>query len=288
MHRLNPKEVINVSKVRHISPFRYPGGKTWFVPYVRKWISSIKYKPAIFIEPFAGGASVALTVAAENLADKVVISEIDEYITDVWNTIISDDFNWLIKRIQNFDMNTENVDLALSKEAFSKKERAFQTLLRNRINHGGIIAPGAGRIKNGEKGKGIGSRWYPKTIGQRILMINAIRKKIEVISGDGFEVIKRFNNSKDNLFFIDPPYTAGKKKAGRRLYRYSEINHEELFKLADTINGNFLMTYENSEEIKDLVVKYNFEMKKVAMQNTHLAKMKELIISRDLSWLDNN
>src|SRR5712671_8236811 len=59
------RRVINVSAVPHRSPFRYPGGKTWLVPYVRQWLSSRAPKPEELIEPFAGGAIVGLTVAFE-------------------------------------------------------------------------------------------------------------------------------------------------------------------------------------------------------------------------------
>lgn len=53
---------------------------------------------------------------------------------------------------------------------------AFQTILRNRINRGGILAPGAGRIKNGESGKGKKSRWYPDTL-RRMTYDNAASVK---------------------------------------------------------------------------------------------------------------
>jgi len=49
------KAPTNVLQVRHLSPFRYPGGKTWLVPDVRHWLMASKVKPAVFVEPFAGG-----------------------------------------------------------------------------------------------------------------------------------------------------------------------------------------------------------------------------------------
>ncbi|MDQ3584451.1 MAG: DNA adenine methylase [Acidobacteriota bacterium] len=61
-------QVVNVAAVPQRSPFRYPGGKTWLVPRIRQWL---KQRPAEFIEPFAGGGIVGLTVAAENLAAHV-------------------------------------------------------------------------------------------------------------------------------------------------------------------------------------------------------------------------
>ena len=46
----SPKPV-NVASVPQRSPFRYPGGKTWFVPVFRDWIESFDVKPQILVEP---------------------------------------------------------------------------------------------------------------------------------------------------------------------------------------------------------------------------------------------
>jgi DNA adenine methylase len=83
------------------------------------------------------------------------------------------------------------------------------------------------------------------------------------------------------VYFIDPPYV----KAGQRLYRYSEIDHEALFRQAARLAGDFLMTYDNHPEIRELAEQFGFEVRAVAMKSTHHAKMTELLIGRDLSWL---
>ena len=46
----------NVAQVKQLSPFRYPGGKTWLVPEIRNWLRSARRMPDVFVEPFAGGA----------------------------------------------------------------------------------------------------------------------------------------------------------------------------------------------------------------------------------------
>ena len=46
---------VNVASVPQRSPFRYPSGKTWLVPYIRDWLRHNKTRPARLIEPFAGG-----------------------------------------------------------------------------------------------------------------------------------------------------------------------------------------------------------------------------------------
>lgn len=99
------------------------------------------------------------------------------------------------------------------------------------------------------------------------------------------KVIEQNANNPDIVFFIDPPYTASGKKAGARLYTYSEIDHEQLFSLAGTVAGDFIMTYDDSEGVKILADRSGFEYERVAMKNTHHTEMMELIISRNLDWL---
>lgn len=87
------------------------------------------------------------------------------------------------------------------------------------------------------------------------------------------------------VFFIDPPYTVAGKRAGSRLYTYSEVNHEELFHLSSQLAGDFLMTYDDEAEVRSLAEQHGFEVRTVAMKSTHHANMKELLIGRDLQWL---
>lgn len=279
----DPYKVINVASIKHRSPFRYPGGKTWLVPQIIKWLSS-RSKPRSFIEPFAGGGIIGLTVAFENLAEHVTLVEIDNQVAAVWETIITlGEGEWLANRIEQFQLNIENVHKVLKGEYSDVKEIAFQTILQNRTSHGGILAPGAGLVKNGENGKGISSRWYPHTLAKRIRDINSIRNRLSFICGDAFQAIKE-NNYSDVTFFIDPPYTAGSKRAGSRLYKYNVIDHEMLFSLLESTNADFLLTYDNDTYVRELATRHNLEFMEIAMQNTHLAKMTELLIDKNLDW----
>ena len=99
-------------------------------------------------------------------------------------------------------------------------------------------------------------------------------------------MIARFQKETDAVFFIDPPYTAGGKRAGSRLYTHSEIDHEQLFSVCEKLGGDFLMTYDNAEAVRALAEKHGFETKPVAMKNTHHADMDELLIGRNLDWVE--
>lgn len=280
--------VVNVASVPQRSPFRYPGGKTWLVPRIRQWLESQPNKPRDFIEPFTGGGIISLTTAFEGRANRVTMVERDEQVASVWRVILQQPGGgeWLAERIIHFDLTPESAHEILCKPQPTLRETAFRTLLKNRINHGGILAPGVGILKHGENGKGIKSRWYPETLQRRILDIVSQRDRIRFIEGDGMRVLAENASSADAVFFIDPPYTAGKgKRAGKRLYTYNELDHEELFRIASTLKGDFLMTYDNAQDVLELAKQFGFNTETVAMKNTHHAEMSELLIGRNLRWL---
>jgi DNA adenine methylase len=285
-HRPYPK-VVNVASVPQRSPFRYPGGKTWFVPTFRKWIVNMPSRPRLLVEPFAGGGIISLTALFEKLVQKTIMVERDEEIAAVWQSVVNGDAGWLANKILEFKLTKENVLNEINKHYHGIKHIAFQTILKNRTFHGGILAEGSSFIKYGENGKGIRSRWYPKTLATRFRNLDFVASRIDFICGDGLQVLRDFANDKDVIFFIDPPYTAGGKKAGSRLYKYYDLDHEHLFKICESLKGDFIMTYDIADEVKDLARKHGFEMKPIAMKNTHHAEMTELVIGRDLSWMSD-
>ena len=272
---------INVAAVPHRSPFRYPGGKTWLVPYVRSWLNSLQPRPQLLIEPFAGGGIVGLTAGIEGLADHVILVEKDGDVAAVWKVILSGQAEWLAQRIEEFSLTKSNVLAVLRKTPRNPRERAFATILRNRVQRGGIMAAGAGLVKNGENGRGISSRWYPHTLASRIRTIAAARERFSFIEGDGMEVIQSYARDRNATFFVDPPYTV----AARRLYSHWQVDQRSLFSLLKRVEGSVLLTYDSTVEIVDLATEFGFETQAVAMKNTHHARMTELLVGKDLTWL---
>ncbi|MEN9574031.1 MAG: hypothetical protein RL514_1886 [Verrucomicrobiota bacterium] len=142
-------------------------------------------------------------------------------------------------------------------------------------------------LKHGENGKGVLSRWYPDTIARRILAIGQVTERFRFVHGDAFTVMQRYQSSRNTVFFIDPPYTAGGKSAGSRLYTHSVLDHERLFSVCEKLAGDFLMTYDNAPEVVALAHKHGFQAKAVPMKNTHHAEMSELLIGRNLDWVED-
>lgn len=274
--------VVNVASVPHRSPFRYPGGKTWLVPRIRQWLRSRGGPEFELIEPFAGGAIVSLTAVFEGLVRQATLVELDADVASVWHTILNGGGRWLADRIAGYDLSRETVRDYLSRPHHDRLERAFATILRNRISRGGIMAPGAGIVKSGENGRGLASRWYPETLRRRILDIVGIRHKLRFIEGDGVAVMRANAGRPDALYFIDPPYVV----AGRRLYTHSSVDHHELFSLTAELRGDFMMTYDSTPEITDLAAQHGLEVRHVPMKNTHHQRKCEIIIGRCLDWMN--
>ena len=272
----------NVANVAILSPFRYPGGKTWLVPELRRWLSIIR-PTSIFVEPFAGGASCSLMVAAENRADMVVLGELDADVVSVWQSIFCKeraDIQWLCKRILTFDVNETNVREVLVKTHKSKRERAWRTIIRNRMQRGGILAPGAGLIKSGQNGRGLSSRWYPETLVKRMTFLQNLHDRVQVVQMDAFDLIALHKGNKNATFLIDPPYTAAGKKAGERLYTHHAIDHEKLFSVMSKVKGAVMMTYDDTPEVCAMSERYGFAISRVPMKSTHHQVHKELVITK--------
>ncbi len=275
---------VNVASVPQRSPFRYPGGKTWLIPYIREWLQARHKRPSRLIEPFAGGAIISLTVAFERLAKHVVFAELDSNVAAVWRVVLNGRADWLAKQILNFDLSPDAVARVLNRSSDDVREKAFHTILRNRVQRGGIMADGAGLIKEGENGRGLKSRWYPETLARRIREINRLKDRLTFVEGDGFKLIEEHKADRDVAFYIDPPYTL----AARRLYTAWQIDHRKLFSLMSECKGDVLMSYDNTEEVAELARKFGFQSKPIAMKNAHHAKMTELLIGKNLDWLPRN
>jgi len=272
----------NVAKVSVYSPFRYPGGKSRWYFFIKRWVRATS--PKLFVEPFAGGAHAGLTVAIEdwpgNEVEKVVLIERDPDVAAVWKTILGNRSEWLREKILNFEMSLSAAEEAVSKREKSVRHRALATMIRNRAIRGGLITPDSGWLNKGEKDKGLNSRWYPETLSERIRKINEVSNIIEFIHGDAFAEWDTFLSERKAAHFIDPPYP----NSGTRLYKFSDVKCERVFNTSKEIDGDYLITYESTDRILDICERLNMEHQKVSVKNANHDSKEELLIGKYLKW----
>ncbi len=273
-------EAVNVSQVQKYSPLRYPGGKTWLIPHIHRWLKGIEPRPKLLIEPFVGGGIVSLTAVMEGLVDQCWMVELDRDVAAFWRAALYCGPE-LRERVRDFPLSRNAVDELSRQSPTNDLERGFRTLVMNRTRSGGILAPGATLLSYGENRKGIASRWYPETLIQRLTEISDNAPRIRLFEANGLDILRNLPDLLDNghVLFVDPPYTAGGKRAGKRLYARNEIDHVHLFELLADSNTEFVATYDMTDEILKLVRKHGFHAVQVEMKNKHHARVSELVIS---------
>ena len=271
---------VNVAQVPQRSPLRYPGGKTWLVPHIRAWLS--RTRPRMLIEPFAGGAIVSLTAIMEHLAEQAILMELDRDVAAFWRAALLHGPS-LAARIAEFTPTRERVRNLERGTPEGAVDQGFRTLVLNRTHRAGILAPGASLNRRGENGKGILSRWYPETLIARLNAITEHADRIAFHEADSMQLIEPLLQSWGRVaaVFVDPPYTAGGKRAGTRLYTHNDLDHERLFWIMAQHKGSVLMTYDYSREAARLVARYGFHAVQVRMKNAHHNHLAELVITRE-------
>lgn len=270
---------VNVASVPQRSPLRYPGGKTWLIPHIRAWLAPIQPRPKVLLEPFSGGGIVALTAVCEDLVERSIMAELDHDVAAFWHAALRHNSD-LCHLVSEFQPTHEAVSALANGPNPDLLAHGFRTLVLNRTRRGGILAPGAALTKAGENNKGLSSRWYPETIIKRLRNIEAHSPKITFCETDGLALLEVVAEVPGTVAFIDPPYTVGGKRAGNRLYTHHQIDHRHLFKILAATSMDFLMTYDRSSEIAELIDEYGFHAVEVVMKNTHHARISELVITR--------
>ena len=261
------------------SPLRYPGGKSKAISQI------IAYLPEGFTEyrePFVGGGSLFIYL-------KQIYPELEYWINDLntdlyyfWlcakeeNQKLYDEV-WKMKRMypdgrELFEMLTkQNV------EELSGVGRAVRFFVLNRITFSGTVEAG------GYSQKAFESRFTPSSL-ERLLPLETLLETVRITNLDYREVLTP--STKEVFTFFDPPYLSATKSRlyGKKGVLHTVFNHQEFAETLKTYKHHWLITYDDSEEIRsyfDSANIYEWELQ-YGMNNykqAKAAKGKELFIS---------
>lgn len=237
------------------SPLRYPGGKTRLINFIKDVINLNEPNGGVYIEPYAGGASLALSLIIDGCMERVVINDYDRSIYAFWHSVIyhTDE---LVDRILSTPITPEEWikqrNVQRCKATTSIIDLAFSTFFLNRTNRSGILKAGiiGGMAQNGTYK--IDARFNKEILVGKIQKIASYKDRITVSNYDAIKLISRYRNvGHKNLFFLDPPYYV----KGRDLYvsYYRDSDHVALAQAIQRRNNlNWLMTYDEHPRILDL------------------------------------
>ncbi len=250
----------------YLTPLRYPGGKQWLIRHVQAFLQT--QRPKVFVEPFAGGGTVGLTLLGRGCFDHLVLVEKDPRVTALLNRARTDPS--FPEEAGAFVCTRANVDAILADE--SDANLAMRTLVKNRCSFNGLLDGGLMRK--------VADRWNTTTLVGALRTIYYLAPRITLIEGDGTEALRDHNNPA-YAAFVDPPYI----EAGRKLYRHWQLDHEALFDHLQHWQGRFLATYDNHPKVWELVRSHGMNAKPVQMLTGHAKHKTELVIGPDLSWM---
>lgn len=241
------------------SPLRYPGGKGKLAPFMELLIKQTGHVGGIYIEPFAGGAGIALELLEKGVVSEIVINDLDKGIYSFWKAILTETDRF-IKDIRQIDLTMDEWmrqrKLVENCERYSY-ELGFATFYLNRTNRSGIIKGGIiGGVEQTGNWK-MDARFNREDLIERINKIAKNKNNIHLYNKDvNSFIINYLPKYEQNAFvYFDPPYF-GK---GKQLYLnfFSYADHLRIEHIIDSeVNCDWVITYDDVPEIADIYQKH--------------------------------
>lgn len=261
------------------SPLRYPGGKSRAIKIL------MPFFPQDFdelVEPFFGGGSVGLYLAQNLGLKQIFANDLNTDLYCFWQTLKTQNKALIdeIKRTRQTHTNGRELYeklLARRGENLSDFQRAVDFFVLNRITFSGVVDCG------GYSQKAYESRFTPSSI-ERLKNMDSILRNF-TFSNQSYERLLQ-NNGKRVFIFLDPPYfSASKSKLyGKKGDLHTNFDHERLCEHLKNTKHHFLLTYDDSEFIRELYkdfykLKYTLQYGMNNFKQTKANKGQELLIS---------
>jgi DNA adenine methylase len=251
------------------SPLRYPGGKGKLAKWVAEFMRHNNISGGVYIEPYAGGAAVALHLLLEGYVNHIIINDADPVIYRFWWAILNEPeaFIYKIKSTDvTIDSRLQQIEIVNNYKNFSKLEVGFAAFFLNRTNRSGILKAG---VIGGKK----------ENLIRRIEHIAEYASRITLLGIDALELLRNppIKEFKKALIYLDPPYF----NKGSQLYRnfYNPEDHKAIRDAVKKLNIPWIVTYDNCSEISELYSEFPTTEFSITY-STHLSRKKgaELLI----------
>lgn len=239
---------------RLYSPLRYPGGKAPFAPFIAEVMKGNDVVGGHYLEPYAGGAGVALDLLLHGHASHIHINDADPAIYAFWIAVTHHSVA-LLNLLESTPITIEEWfkwrSVLREERQASLVEKGFATLFMNRTNRSGILKAGVIGGKNQAGDYKLDARFKKDVVAARIVEIAKRGADISVYCEDSLHLLNRCTEflPKQSLIYLDPPYYV----KGKGLYR-NYYQHDDHVAIAETIQRKkfklpWVVSYDNTEEI---------------------------------------
>jgi DNA adenine methylase len=239
---------------RFPSPLRYPGGKGKVANFMKLLFMENGLLGCDYVEPYAGGATVALSLLFEGYADRIFINDIDPAVHAFWHSVLFET-DALCGRIADVELTVE--EWQRQREVVSSRDAGmldlgFAAFYMNRANRSGIIAGGiiGGRDQTGPWK--LDARFNREDLIRRIRKIQRFESRIVLSALDALEFLKPWcqDEADPALVYLDPPYYT----KGGDLYRnfYSPEDHDAVAQSVLRLRVPWIVSYDAHPAIEAL------------------------------------
>ncbi len=256
------------------SPLRYPGGKNKLSAFIAK-ICIDNNINGHYVEPYSGGASVALFLLMEGFVEKITINDRDRSIYAFWHSVLNKT-EQLCEKIENAELTIaewkKQRAVQTNKKNANLLDLGFSTFYLNRTNRSGIINAG---VMGGIEQNGnylMDCRFNKPELIQRIKNIAKRKRNIRLYKKDAIKLIDKIANEAQNdnvVFYFDPPYYL--KASSLYMNHYKDDNHKIVSEKIKAIqNIKWIVSYDNVPEINKLYsdcTKKEFSFKHTAYES---------------------
>jgi DNA adenine methylase len=244
-----------------LTPLRYPGGKTQFYPLIKELLLDNDLMGHTYIEPFAGGAGIAIKLLVNNDVSRVIINDIDPAIYAFWYSVLHfpDDLCSLIEYTPVTVAEWRKQKEIYKNKKSKKLALGFSTLFLNRTNVSGVINGGiiGGLQQNGPYE--IDARYTKTTLIKKIKDIEEHKEKISIYNLDALKLfeLKKIKTMRKTFINFDPPYVS--KGAGLYENSYTDDDHKKLASMIKKSSRKWVVTYDTHPLISKLYMGFRYD-----------------------------
>lgn len=244
--------------MRFYTPLRYPGGKGKLSYYIKSLIEVNSISDGYYVEPYAGGAAIAVDLLVNEYVRNILINDADTAVYSFWDSVVNNT-DGLCSLIQDCNVDMDNwyqqKEVLKNTSEYDSLSIGFATFFLNRTNRSGILKAGVigGKAQSGEWKMDV--RFNKDDLISRIRRIAEYKNRIKITNLDAIELIGSISEltaeNKKLLVYLDPPYYV----KGQDLYRNFYEHHDHvLVKNALRNSGikKWLTSYDNAKQIKEI------------------------------------
>lgn len=281
-----PSDAERPRRLVHFTPLRYPGGKGKLAGYVKRLIKANRLLDGEYVEPYAGGAAIALELLLHEYVSRVRINDVSRPVYAFWRSVLfhTEEFCKLVSDTpRTVEVWRRHKAVLMSPGEHDDLTLGFAAFFLNRTNRSGILNGGViGGLDQSGPWK-IDARYNAPELIHRIQSIAKMGNRIDLTMMDALPFleagISRWPDK--TLIYLDPPYYV----KGRELYYdyYKGVDHERIanFVTQHIVKQKWIVSYDNVQSVREMYPEAPFITYDISYSARRARQGKEIMFFAD-------